>query len=70
MATLTVKRLPRVFKYQGTEMPDPSPTATPEQALKLLATSYPQLTNASVESPVVEGGKLVCNIKVAVGTKG
>ncbi len=67
---VTVKQLDRVFRFQGTEIPDPSPGATPERCLEILALNYAQFNNATVEEPITEDGKQVFNIKVAVGTKG
>jgi PRTRC genetic system protein C len=65
-----ITSVPRVFRYQGTEMPDPLPNATTERCLAVLRTSYPQFANATVDGPLYEGGKQVWQIKVAVGTKG
>ena len=62
--------LTRSFIYNGTAIPDPSPTATPEKCLEILSLSYPDLTNASIEAPKLADGKMVYNLKTVVGTKG
>lgn len=66
----TIKAVPRVFKYEGTEIPDPLPNATPQRCLQILRTSYPAFANAAVDGPFHEAGKQVYQIKVAAGTKG
>ena len=67
---VTITSLERVFRFQGTEIPDPSPKESPERCLEILALAYPQFNNALIELPSNEGGKQVFNIKVAVGEKG
>jgi PRTRC genetic system protein C len=67
---VSIKSVPRVFKYDATEIPDPLPNATPKRCLEVLRTSYPQFANAAVDGPFHEGGKQVYQIKVAAGTKG
>lgn len=65
-----IKRLRRVFRFGGTELPDPSRSATPEKCLELLSVSYPALTNAITEPPSIEGDKEIHVVKVSAGTKG
>lgn len=69
MAVKTIQ-IKRVFRYKGSDIPDPAPTETPERCMELLSVTYPDLNNASVDVPKIEGGKQVFNLKVAVGTKG
>ena len=69
MAVVT-KPLPRVFDYEGTQIPDPSPSSSPEDCLKLLAHTYPALNNAALDGPSYENSKQVFQVKVAGGTKG
>lgn len=66
--TTTVPK--RVFRFEGTEIPDPAPTAKPEDALKMLAHSYPQFNNATLDRPSHSNGSLVYTIKTEVGVKG
>lgn len=65
-----IKRLPRIFKYGATEIPDPAPSENPERVLEILSVSYPQITNAALEGPKFEGGKMVFTVKVEAGEKG
>ena len=67
---ITTKTIKRVFRYGGTEIPDPSPGSSEEAVLKLLTTTYPTFANAYLEGPSIESGKQVFVIKVAAGTKG
>lgn len=68
--SVTTKRLVRVFKFDGTEYPDPSPGASKDKSLELLAIANPKLNNAALDGPFFEAGKEVWQIKVAAGTKG
>ena len=67
---VTTSKVPRVFRYNGADIPDPTPDLKPAATLEVLAVSYPQFANAHVEGPVIEGSKQVFTVKVAVGTKG
>ena len=67
---ITSKKLSRVFRYNGTEIPDPTPDLKPEATLEVLAVNYPQFANAIIEGPSIEDGKQVFTVKVSVGTKG
>lgn len=67
---ITTKKLTRVFRYNGTEIPDPTPDLKPQATLDVLAVSYPQFANAMIEGPAIEDGKQVFTVKVAAGTKG
>lgn len=67
---LTTKKLTRVFRYNGAEIPDPTPGTSTKATLDVLAVSYPEFANAILEGPSIESGKQVYTIKVAAGTKG
>lgn len=67
---LKIRRLKRVFRYSGTELPDPDPSAKPDKCLELLSSSYPALNNALTEAPSIEGDREIHVVKVATGTKG
>lgn len=67
---ITTSQVTRVFKYDGTELPDPLPGQSPTKSLAVLRASYPQFVNATVDGPFFESGKEVWQIKVAAGTKG
>lgn len=70
MTTITVDRPPRIFKIDAIEAPDPGPGLSLAQVRSLLATTYPQVTNAEVEGPVARDGKLIYTFRTAIGTKG
>ncbi|GAA4649814.1 hypothetical protein GCM10023116_20950 [Kistimonas scapharcae] len=59
-----ISTLPRVFKVGATELPDPLPQGSLDEAVRLLATQFPQFRHTRVfeEDAVVEGGKLVYSL--------
>lgn len=67
---ITTNTPKRIFRYEGTEIPDPAPSATPAEALKMLAHSYPQFNNATLDRPSFSNGAEVYTIKTEVGVKG
>lgn len=71
MDNVEVIELNRVFRMGTIDLDDPAPEKPPQEALALYAGSYPMLANASLEDPVVEGGKQVyVVIKPSAKTKG
>lgn len=68
---MQMQQLVRVFSYNGVQLPDPSPAMTPEMVKELYAsTTYPELMNAAVDGPVVQGDKQVFTFIKAVRDKG
>jgi len=68
---MQMQSLSRVFSYNGVQLPDPSPSMTPEMVKELYAsTTYPELMNAAVDGPVVQGDKQVFTFIKAVRDKG
>lgn len=69
---MAVKTAPlvRVFRYGGTDIPDPTPTLSTDSTLEVLSVSYPSFANAILEGPSIEKGKMVYTVKVNAGTKG
>lgn len=71
---LEVTNLSRVFNYKkdGKVIPltDPNPELTVEEILKVHSATYPELTNAVVEGPVVENDKAVFSISTKAGKLG
>jgi len=68
---MKMQSLSRVFAYNGVQLPDPSPSMTPEMVKELYAsTTYPELMNAAVDGPVVQGDKQVFTFIKAVRDKG
>lgn len=60
----------RTFSYNGLQLTDPDSRLTPEQVRDLYATSYPEITTASIEGPEESNGALKYKFTRALGTKG
>jgi PRTRC genetic system protein C len=67
---LKAQPLARVFAFNGMELKDPNPQASDTDAVRILSASYPELANAKIEPPKIEGGKAIHNLKVVAATKG
>ena len=67
---MKAETLTRVFSYAGMRLPDPDPAMDPPQVVEAYAVGYPEITNADVQGPTVEGDTLVYTIVRAVGRKG
>ncbi|EJL62800.1 PRTRC system protein C [Flavobacterium sp. CF136] len=71
---LTVTHLKRVFcfkdKQQEIELADPSETFSPEAVLNFYAQTYPILTTASIEGPVIQNDAVLYRFVSQIGTKG
>jgi PRTRC genetic system protein C len=61
-----------VFKRNGEtiDLPDFNPLAPPQDIVKFYAGQYPELTNAKIETPKVNGNTITFNIGKEVGTLG
>ena len=62
--------LTRIFRYQALDLPDPDPSASPDEVKRLLSATYPELLSASIQGPALESGAWVYTFKRSVGTKG
>ena len=61
----------RVFKTPVQTFPDPDPTLSPEDVLKVYARNFPSLTNASLSAPRIQGNEAIYDIQLPpVKTKG
>lgn len=68
MATID---LDRVFRFSGRDLPDPSPSFTPQECLAHFAKQFPKLTGGKVIDPVHEAGSLVFELRAQeFGAKG
>ncbi len=71
---LQISSIPRKFTFDddGTEvdLPDPSPSMTPEQVVKFYSAQYPQIVSSSVEGPVIKKDKAHYNISHSAQSKG
>lgn len=71
---LQVDTLKRKFTIQKNgkdiDLVDPNPDMSPAEVIKFYSAEYPELTNATISGPKVEGSKAVYYFKTTVGTKG
>ncbi|USS42778.1 PRTRC system protein C [Burkholderia glumae] len=67
---MQIENLQREFSYNGAKLADPAPNMTPNQIREFYSQTYPELTNAEVEGPVINGNRSVYTFRRAVGTKG
>ncbi|WP_063800700.1 PRTRC system protein C [Burkholderia cepacia] len=67
---MQIETLAREFAYNGAKLADPAPTFTLQQVRDFYSQTYPELTNAEIEGPVVKGNRNVYTFRRAVGTKG
>jgi PRTRC genetic system protein C len=70
MSGLTLEAVRRSFKLGNRRFSDPNPNLSPDQVRSFLQASYPELANAAIHGPTLEGKTNVYVFKVAVGTKG
>lgn len=63
-------QLTREFRYNGVRLADPSPNFTLEQVRDFYANTYPEILNAEIDGPAIEGEQQVYSFRRAVGTKG
>jgi PRTRC genetic system protein C len=67
---MQIETLSREFSYNGAKLADPAPAFTLQQVRDFYSQTYPELTNAEIEGPVVKGNRNVYTFRRAVGTKG
>lgn len=67
---MQIETLAREFSYNGAKLADPAPTFTLQQIRDFYSQTYPELTNAEIEGPVIKGNRNVYTFRRAVGTKG
>lgn len=67
---ITSQTLTRVFRYSGTNLPDPNTGFTPKQVAENYAIVYPELLNMSIEGPEIKDGQAIYTFHKAAGTKG
>jgi|AntDeeMinimDraft_5_1070356.scaffolds.fasta_scaffold22259_2 hypothetical protein len=70
-ATATLVQPTRMFRFGSTELADPMPNDTPENALACHAFSMPVLSRCALSEPYLEGDQLVFDVIKPEGkTKG
>lgn len=71
---LTATTLERIFTFRDKEteikLADPSPLFSPEAVLNFYAQTYPILTTASIEGPVINDDAVQYKFVSQIGTKG
>ena len=71
---LEIKGLKRVFKLKkGNNMlrlDDPNSDISPLEVMDFYSMTYPELTTATLDGPVIEDDCMVYEFKTTVGTKG
>ncbi|MBR8316036.1 PRTRC system protein C [Burkholderia dolosa] len=67
---MQIETLQREFSYNGAKLADPAPTFTLQQVRDFYSQTYPELTNAEIEGPVIKGNRNIYTFRRAVGTKG
>ena len=70
-----VSKLRRVFAFNGKELPDPDPSASPQKLIdNVFSKSYPSLANGTYKGPIIKqvGSTQaeVYELKGNLGTKG
>lgn len=68
--TMQAQAIPRVFHYNGVELPCPGAHLTPEAVKEVYAPNFPELTTATVSGPTTKNGKLVYDFVRTAGAKG
>ncbi|WP_186145482.1 PRTRC system protein C [Burkholderia gladioli] len=67
---MEIQALAREFTYNGAKLADPAPAFSLQQVRDFYSQTYPELTNAEIEGPIVKGNRNVYTFRRAVGTKG
>jgi len=67
---MKVELLKRRFVFNGVPIPDPKPSASPEEVRSLLAFTYPDITTATASGPVIANGVAIYKFERQVGVKG
>lgn len=71
---LIATTLDRIFtfrdKEQDIKLADPSPSFSPEAVLNFYAQTYPILTTATIEGPLINDDALQYKFVSQIGTKG
>ena len=67
---IKIEEVKREFIFNGTKMPDPNPNASPEAVKDILAATHPELANAAMDGPTINGATQTYTFIKSVGTKG
>jgi len=67
---MTITKMKREFRFQSLTLPDPNEGMSIENVQMFFATTYPEISTATVTGPEAVGDKLVYRFERAIGTKG
>jgi PRTRC genetic system protein C len=68
--TMQITTTKRVFVHNGARLADPDTVMSPASVKDLFSAMYPELLNAEIQGPEVEGAELVYTFHRTTGTKG
>ncbi|RMG32515.1 MAG: hypothetical protein D6720_13185 [Gammaproteobacteria bacterium] len=69
---MQIEQATRIFKLGSLSLPDPDPSLSPEEAVKLYAPTYPQVAAATLSGPEIgPDGQVIYEVQRAPAkTKG
>jgi PRTRC genetic system protein C len=70
MNEITVQVIKREFRFNGKRLPDPNPKLNPEGVRGVYQAQFPELVNAILEGPILEGGVQLYRFATRVGKNG
>lgn len=65
----TATATPRRFVYNGMDLPDLNPEGKPIEVRDMWAGTYPELANAKIKGPTLEGGVEIYAFERNIGSK-
>lgn len=63
-------QLIRVFRMNGTDLPDPDPSKSKDQVLEHYARQYPKLNGGKVVQLETTGDRMIFDLRANFGSKG
>ncbi len=66
---MTISKMKREFRYGCLVLPDPNEAMSIESVQAFFATTYPEISTATVTGPEAVGDKMVYRLERAIGTK-
>lgn len=67
---MEINEIPRVFKYDKKDLPDPNPKWSTKQVVDFYSSGYPELVNATIDGGEFKDNQMTFEIKTVIGTKG
>lgn len=68
MADIT--SIPRIFKFENAEFPDPDPNMSPEQVKQFYSVEHPELTTGTVIGPTYKDNQAIFTLSTSYKPKG